>query len=129
MTHDHSIGSQGDLELQRLRDMFSQSPSFSALLQGSDYRFVMINPAYSRLIGHRDVIGRTVREAFPEVEAQGFLDLLDGVFATGKPFVGKDIRIVFQNTDGSPDTRYIHFFYQPFNAEPGKVLRFFDGGR
>src|SRR6202020_1931987 len=128
MTHDHSIGSQGDLELQRLRDMFSQSPSFSALLQGSDYRFVMINPAYSRLIGHRDVIGLTVREAFPEVEAQGFLDLLDGVFATGKPFVGKDIRIVFQNTDGSADTRYIDFVYQPIKAASGEVTSIFVEG-
>src|ERR1700721_1072108 len=128
MRHDHSIGSQGDLELQRLRDMFSQSPSFSALLQGSDYRFVMINPAYSRLIGHRDVIGLTVREAFPEVEAQGFLDLLDGVFATGKPFVGKDIRIVFQNTDGSADTRYIDFVYQPIKAASGEVTSIFVEG-
>src|ERR1700678_1445559 len=128
MTHDHSIGSQGDLELQRLRDMFSQSPSFSALLQGSDYRFVMINPAYSRLIGHRDVIGLTVREAFPEVEAQGFLDLLDGVLATGKPFVGKDIRIVFQNTDGSADTRYIDFVYQPIKAASGEVTSIFVEG-
>jgi hypothetical protein len=49
-------------QVRRLREMFVQSPSFSALLQGPDHRFVLTNPAYQQLIGHRDVIGLTVRE-------------------------------------------------------------------
>ena len=75
-----------DEELRRLREMFAQSPSFSALLHGPEHRFVLTNSAYQRLIGHRDVTGLTVREALPEIESQGFLDLLDEVFATGEPF-------------------------------------------
>jgi PAS domain S-box-containing protein len=129
MGDDHSTGfTEGDLELQRLRDMFAQSPNFSALLHGPEYRFVMINPAYSRLVGHRDVIGLTVREAFPEVESQGFLDLLDGVFATGKPFVGKDVKIVFQNTESGADTHYIDFVYQPIRGASGEVSAIFVEG-
>src|SRR5580658_1967879 len=83
-------------QVRRLREMFAQSPSFSALLQGPDHRFVLTNLAYQQLIGHRDVIGLTVREAIPEVERQGFLDLLDSVFATGEAFVGKDVEVVLQ---------------------------------
>jgi hypothetical protein len=49
-------------QIRRFREMFVQSPSFSALLQGPEHRFVLINPAYQQLIGHRDVIGLTVRE-------------------------------------------------------------------
>jgi PAS domain S-box-containing protein len=130
MTDEHSTGlSEGDLELQRLRDMFAQSPNFFALLHGPDYRFAMINPAYSKLVGHRSVIGLTVREAFPEVENQGFLELLDGVFTSGKPFVGKGIRIVFQNTeDRSTDTRYIDFVYQPIRGASGEVTSIFVQG-
>ena len=52
-------------QVRRLREMFVQSPSFSALIQGPDHRFVLTNPAYQQLIGHRDVIGLTVREAIP----------------------------------------------------------------
>ena len=76
-------------QVRRLREMFVQSPSFSALLQGPEHRFVLTNPAYQQLIGHRNVIGLTVREAVPEVERQGFIDLLDNVFATGEAFVGR----------------------------------------
>jgi PAS domain S-box-containing protein len=127
---NQSVGlDAGDLELQRLRDMFAQSPNFSALLHGPDYRFVMINPAYSKLVGHRDVIGLTVREALPEIEGQGFLELLDGVFTTGKPFVGKDIKIVLQNMeDGSADTRYMDFVYQPIRSASGEVSSVFVEG-
>src|ERR1700678_1113476 len=89
-------------QVRRLQDMFVQSPNFSALLQGPEHRFVLTNPAYERLIGHRNVIGLTVREAVPEAGRQGFIDLLDNVFATGKAFVGRNVEIVLQgSTNGS----------------------------
>jgi PAS domain S-box-containing protein len=128
--HDHSLGfREGDQELQRFRDMFAQSQSFSALLQGPEHRFVMVNPAYLQLIGHRDVIGLTVREAVPEVESQGFLELLDGVFTSGKPFVGKNVKIVFRRAaDGSEDTRRVDFVYQPIRGASGEVTSIFVQG-
>jgi PAS domain S-box-containing protein len=118
-----------DQELQRLRDMFAQSPSFSALLQGPEHRFVMTNPAYHQLIGHRDVIGLTVREAVPEVDGQGFFELLDNVIATGEPFVGKGVKIVLQRSPGeSPETRYLDFVYQPIKDASGNVTSIFVEG-
>jgi PAS domain S-box-containing protein len=113
----------------RLREMFALSPSFSALLHGAKHRFLMVNPAYQQLIGHRDVVGLTVREAFPEVENQGFLELLDEVITTGKPFIGKDVKIVLQRTkDGPAETRYVDFVYQPIKDDSGKVTSIFVEG-
>jgi PAS domain S-box-containing protein len=109
--------------------MFARSPSFSALLQGPEHRFVLTNPAYHQLIGHRDVIGLPVREAVPEVEGQGFFELLDTVFATGEPFVGKDVKIVLQRTPGGiEETRYLDFVYQPIKDESGHVTSIFVEG-
>jgi PAS fold len=113
---------QGE-EFLRLREMFAQSPSFSALLQGPEHRFVLTNPAYQQLIGHRNVIGLTVREAIPEVESQGFLDLLNEVFATGEPFIGRNVEIDLQRAPGaSPETRFLDFVYQPIKDASGPVL-------
>ena len=131
MTHgDYSMEyTEGEQELQRFRDMFAQSPSFSALLQGPEHRFVMVNPAYLQLIGHRDVAGLTVREAMPEVEGQGFIELLDSVFTSGMPFIGKDIKIVLRRaTDGNEDTRYVDFVYQPIRDPAGEVASIFVQG-
>ncbi len=109
--------------------MFAQSPSFSALLHGPEYRFVLTNAAYQQLIGHRDVIGLTVREAIPETESQGFLDLLDRVFATGKAFIGRNMEIVLQRTPGgAAETRYLDFVYQPIRDGSGNVTAIFIEG-
>jgi hypothetical protein len=112
-----------------LREIFAQSPSFSALLHGPQYRFVLANPAYQQLVGNRELIGLTVREAFPEVESQGFLGLLDEVYATGKPFVGRDMQIVFQPPHGgAPETRFLDFVYQPIKDVSGNVTSIFVEG-
>src|SRR5271165_1810197 len=116
-------------QVRRLREMFVQSPNFSALFQGPEHRFVLTNPAYQRLIGHRNVIGRTAREAVPEAEGQGFFDLLDNVFATGEAFVGKDVKIVLQRSAGGPpETRYLDFVYQPIKDSAGNVTSIFVEG-
>jgi PAS domain S-box-containing protein len=116
-------------ELHRMREMFARSPSFSALLQGPEHRFVLTNPAYHQLIGHRNVIGLPAREAVPEVEGQRFLELLDKVFATGEPFVGKDVKTVLQRTPGgNKETRFLDFVYQPIKDESGKVTAIFVEG-
>jgi PAS domain S-box-containing protein len=112
-----------------MREMFARSPSFAALLQGPQHRFVLTNPAYHQLIGHRNVIGLTVREAVPELEGQGFFKLLDNVFATGEPFVGKDVKIILQRTPGGIDeTRHLDFVYQPIKDESGHVTSIFVEG-
>src|SRR6202167_1278111 len=119
----------GAEELHRLREMFARSPSFSVLLHGPEHLFVLTNPAYQQLIGHRDVVGLTVREAVPEVEGQGFFELLDNVFATGEPFVGKDVKITLQRTPGGDaETRYLDFVYQPIKDESGNVTSIFVEG-
>jgi PAS domain S-box-containing protein len=116
-------------ELSQFREMFARSPSFSALLQGPHHRFVLTNPAYHQRIGHRNVIGRTVRDAVPEVEGQGFFELLDNVFSTGEPFVGKEVKIVLQRTPGGiEETRYLDFVYQPIKDESGNVDSIFVEG-
>lgn len=46
---------------QQLSDLFEQTPSFMSVLRGADHIFEFANPAYYKLIGHRDVVGKTDR--------------------------------------------------------------------
>ena len=116
-------------ETERLRALFEQSPSFIAVLRGPQHRFELTNAAYMQLIGHRDVIGMTVREAIPEVEGQGFFELLDRVYATGEPFVGQSAPITLQRTPGAaPEPRFLDFVYQPIRNADGAVTGIFVEG-
>jgi PAS domain S-box-containing protein len=127
---DDSLGFlEGAEELHRFREMFAQSPSFSCLLSGPTHRFVLINPAYQQLIGHRNILGLTVSEAIPEAERQGFVDLLDRVFVSGEPYVGKNVKIVLHRTPGgSSETRSLDFVYQPIKDPSGNVTSIFVEG-
>ena len=53
-----------------LTQMFEQAPTFMALLRGPEHRFDLANPSYLRLIGDREVVGRTLAEALPDAVAQ-----------------------------------------------------------
>jgi PAS domain S-box-containing protein len=116
-------------ETERLRQLFEQSPSFMALLRGHEHRFELTNPAYLQLIAHRNVVGKTVREAVPEIEGQGFFELLDQVYSTGEPFIGQSVKINIQRTPGAaPEERFLDFVYQPIRNALGAVSGIFVEG-
>jgi two-component sensor histidine kinase len=75
-------------QTEHLRRLFDHAPGFMAVLRGSDHIFEMTNASYNKLIGGRAILGKPVREAFPEVEGQGFFELLDEVYTTGREYVG-----------------------------------------
>ncbi len=116
-------------ERQRLAQMFDQGPSFMALLGGPAHRFEIVNASYQRLIGERDVLGKTVEEALPDAVAQGYLGLLDDVFTTGKPFASTGAKFNVQAVAGGPvEERFVDFIYQPIADESGAVTGIFVGG-
>jgi PAS domain S-box-containing protein len=116
-------------ERDRLAQMFAQAPSFIAMLSGPEHRFELVNDAYSRLIGYREILGRTVTEALPEASEQGYLDLLNEVFVSGKAFSSQGARyVVAAAPDGQADERYVDFIYQPMKNEEGEVIGVFVEG-
>jgi signal transduction histidine kinase len=116
-------------ERERMGQMFAQAPTFMAMLRGPEHRFELANPGYSKLVGHREVLGRTVAEALPDAVEQGFLDLLDGVFANGEAFTAHGMLYAVQAEPGGPvDDRYLDFVYQPIRDATGAVVGIFVEG-
>jgi PAS domain S-box-containing protein len=116
-------------EHDRLRLLFDQAPGFMAILNGPDHVFDIINPAYLQLVGHRDIVGRSVREALPEIAGQGFLELLDEVYTTGEPFTGKALRVDLQREKSSTsEEKHIDLVYQPIRDRKGKITGIFAQG-
>jgi PAS domain S-box-containing protein len=116
-------------ENERLLALFEQAPGFMAVLRGPDLVFELTNKAYLQLVGHREIIGKPVREALPEVEGQGFLDLLDQVRASDRPFVGHGLSIRLQREPHGPlEERFVDFVYQPIHDAYGKVVGIFAEG-
>ena len=118
-----------ETERNRLIDLFMSAPGFVAILSGPDHVFEMHNTAYGNLIGRGSVVGKTIRDALPDVDGQGYYELLDRVFSTGEPFEGREAPVSFQTTENGPiQERFVNFVYQPIRDADGQVAGIFVQG-
>jgi PAS domain S-box-containing protein len=109
-------------ERESLARMFEQAPGFIAAVSGPDHVFTMANQAYRKLVGDREILGRPVRDALPEVAGQDFVQLLDQVHRTSEPIVGRAARVEFQQEPGAAtEERYLDFIYQPIAGADGSI--------
>ena len=83
-THKVLAERRTEPDLARMVRLFDQAPGLICVLYGPDHVFEFGNAALSALFGERDWIGRPARQALPEIEGQGFFELLDKVYATGE---------------------------------------------
>src|SRR5262249_54049169 len=96
--------------------------------------FESVNPAFVQLVGQRELIGKTVREAFPEIEGQGvhgrtFWEILDDVHRTGAPYVGRGVPVsIRRKTESHLTPIFVDFVYQPMFDPRGNVSGIFVHG-
>ena len=115
--------------MERQRRQFQRAPGFIAILGGPEHIFEFVNEAYIRVVGEREYIGKTVRQAVPEVEGQGFLDLLDRVFRTGERHIAHRTPVSLVRKKGkAPEQRYLDFVYEPILDETNRVSGIFIEG-
>jgi signal transduction histidine kinase len=104
---------------QELQRVLMQVPAAIRITRGPEHTIESANLLYTRLAGNRELIGRTVRDAFPEVQGQGFFELMDQVYATGQPHIGRGVRAVWDRLgNGTQSEGFLDIIYQPLrNAE------------
>lgn len=116
-------------EITRLQRLFQQAPGIIAILRGPEHIFDIANDGYCRFIGRHDSVGKTVRQALPELEGQGFYELLDQVYTSGKPYIGDQLPIMLQREpNGSLEERFVSFIYQPTFDHWGNISGIFVEG-
>lgn len=116
-----------DAERKNLRAIIEEAPAFIAVLRGPHHQFELANDRYCKLVDNRDIIGKTVLEALPEVEGQGFLSLLDQVFQTGQTYVGSETPVDL-NYGGELAQHFVDFIYHALRNPDGSVSGIFVHG-
>ncbi len=107
-------------EIARLGAMFEHAPAGIAVLRGADHTFDVANAKYLELVGGRAVRGKPLREALPEIEGQGLVEILDEVRRTGKPFIGNSQRVMLaRGSSGALEEAFFDFVYQPIPSPGG----------
>ena len=106
-----------------LRSWFDHAPGFVALLRGPDFVFELVNEAYYRLVGPRELEGRALFDALPELRSQGYKELLEAVYRDGEPFIGRAMPVTLQKEVNAAATEaFVDFTYQPVRAGDGSGI-------
>ncbi|MBO1079819.1 hybrid sensor histidine kinase/response regulator [Roseomonas haemaphysalidis] len=113
------------LEAERQRRSLQQMPGFVCILNGPEHVYEYVNDAYVAIAGQRDFIGRPLREVFPELRGQGYLEAIDEVFRTGRPFSAMAAPI---HLAGEAAPRFIDILYQAIRDDAGGIIGIFAGG-
>jgi signal transduction histidine kinase len=102
--------------------VFMQLPTPICMTRGREHVFEFANPSYLRLVGQRQLAGKSARTVFPELEGQPFFALMDRAFDSGETFQGSEVPVRLNWGEGEPkEERFFTFVYQPLLGFDGKV--------
>lgn len=119
------LRAEAEAERRRFREILEYSPAAVGLLSGPEHRWIFVNKFYVRVTGRNsaeDFLGKTVRESLPEIEGQGFLELLDRVYERGEPFIGHEMKTLLRRGSSNElKDAYFNFVYQPMKGSSDEV--------
>ncbi|HEU4375220.1 MAG TPA: response regulator [Telluria sp.] len=106
---------------ERLVDIFQRAPAFMCVMRGPEHRFEFVNQRFLQLVGDRELIGRTVRAAMPELEGQDFFELFDTVYRDGVPLEGRNERMLLLRGAAMLEQRFVDVVYIALREADGAV--------
>ena len=105
---------KAESERKTLEALIMQAPAMFCILKGPEHRFELINERYQELYPNKEMLHKPVAEAVPEIIGQGFIELLDGVYNTGKAYVAEEVPIMLDKGNiGKLQQTYFTFSYHP----------------
>lgn len=99
-----------------------QTPAGIALMGGLQHVYTFANPLYQKIFNRTEeqLLGKTPKEVFPEVEGQGIFELLDQMYFKNEPISASQFPATFQDGNGIR-TGYFNFVLQPVQKDAGSV--------
>ncbi|MDZ7680461.1 MAG: histidine kinase dimerization/phosphoacceptor domain -containing protein [Fodinibius sp.] len=126
LAKEQELRKKAETDRDKLKTMFEKAPTPKCLLEGREMTFVIANKAYEQVVGQEDIVGKRVDEVIPEVEEQGYIDILKEVYDTGEPYLGQEEAIYFDKDDKTAQQEYIfNLLYEPLFDENGEVYGIF----
>ena len=121
----------------RMAALLEAAPAAIAIVRGPNHVFELANAGYRQLVGGRDVVGKPVAEAVPELRSQGVIEMLDRVLETREPFVGTEVPVRYARSskpgtgevdEADLEEHFINFVYQPILDPSGTAVGVFAHG-
>lgn len=101
-------------ERDKLNEFFMKAPAGICLWVGPDLTYELINPAYQAILQGRNLLGRPILEAVPELKGAPLIDSMLDTYHHGTPFEVHELHVPISAYEGGPTVdRYFTFNYVP----------------
>jgi nitrogen-specific signal transduction histidine kinase len=101
-------------------ELFRNAQPQICIARGPELRYEAANESFAQAVGNRPLIGRTMRETFPELEGQGVFETVESVYATGHAVIEHEVERKWDRGNGV-ESRVIDLVIQPLHDEAGAV--------
>lgn len=113
-----------EADRRRWRELFFKVPAAVAILRGPDHVFDHVNAEYQRTVGRSasQLLGKPMRDVFPELNHQGYIQQLDSVYRTGTSCAAKEVLFRLNvREDGVLQDVYANCVYNATRDDAGRV--------
>lgn len=114
---------EAERQRTRLEKFLLEMPAAICIFTGPDFIYDFVNPRYQQqLFPGRDILGKPLLDAVPEVKGQPIAQVLQRVYQTGETLEGKEVLIPLAHADGEPLVdHYFNYIQQALYNEKGEI--------
>lgn len=107
---------------QNLKNIFAQAPVSMTLFLGPEFIIDVINSQALEQWGRteKEALGKPVFDVLPEARNQGFREIMDRVYSTGKTYSAFGMPVTL-NRNNRTETIYVNFTYEAYRDVSGKI--------
>lgn len=104
-------------------EAYDDAPFMVAVTRGPTHRYIFVNRVAAEVAGRaaETLVGKTVREAYPDIDAR-FTGALDEVYRTGVPWSAERADVVWTHPDGSRRGGRLNLMFQPLRDPAGAIV-------
>ncbi len=104
-----------------VRNLFLEAPACICLLHGPQHVFQLANDKYLQLVDYRDILGKPLKQALPELEGTGLFEILDQVYQTAKAYSAQELSVSLKRANGTYEDLIFNFVFQPSRSQEGET--------
>lgn len=107
---------------KRFRNLVDKAPSPICILKGEDMVLEVANePVFKVWNVGKEALGKPFLDIIPEMKGQPFMVYLLDVYHNGVTLHGNEEPAYFTRKDGTKETIYFNFVYQPYHEDDGTI--------
>ncbi|MFT3934123.1 MAG: PAS domain-containing protein [Chitinophagaceae bacterium] len=111
-----------EVERDRFKNFLLQAAAGISIMSGPDLVYELVNPAYQEILHGRNLMGRPLFEAVPELVGTPLQEQLLRVYQKGETLEVNELLVPISDYEGGPtQDRYFSFTYQPWRDDTDKI--------